>query len=474
MSSRTHGRFFPILFIALTAASLLLSSCSSNSSSNSTGPAFVVGTDAPMASVASFSVQIQSVELTDSTGNTASLISGTPTVDFARFNGLQTLLDMNGVPAGTYTGVTITLGPATLGYLDTTTTPPSISTYSTTSTTNPLTLTTSTVQLPLDKPLVVTTGGVPVGLRMDFDLQNSIGVSNGNITGTVTPTFHVNTVANTAAAAHIDELIASVVTPPAGTTEPQSFVVQGPHGEQFTINTTAATEWDGTASLSALTTSSIVLVSGQLDKADQTLDADEVAILSQSGFYASGLMTYVTPTSGAATNFDLYVRSVLPASTGVQLGNIAQVNLTGTEDYTIYWMHNPLTQFFFNQSALLAGQDVAIGGPASGAANASAVTVNRVTLRHWGYIGTVVPGSENPGAGTFQMQINGFAGVVIPQSVTVYIGGGTNYRYGCTGFNNVTDGATVRVVGLLLKNPVTGAPLLVARHVDGVDFTDMN
>jgi len=40
--------------------------------------------------------------------------SGTPTVDFARYNGLQTLLDMNDVPIGTYTSVSITLGAATM------------------------------------------------------------------------------------------------------------------------------------------------------------------------------------------------------------------------------------------------------------------------------------------------------------------------------------------------------------------------
>jgi hypothetical protein len=42
----------------------------------------------------------------------------------------------------------------------------------------------------------------------------------------------------------------------------------------------------------------------------QTLDADEVAIVSDTGFYAGGLVTYVTPTTGAATNMQFYVRHV--------------------------------------------------------------------------------------------------------------------------------------------------------------------
>lgn len=472
MPPHTHRRYILPSLAALTAGALLLAGCTSSltnnpTSSAKTGPSFIVGTDAPMAAVTSFSVQVQSVMLTDSSGNTASLITGTPTVDFARFNGLQTLLDMNDIPAGTYTGVTINLGSATIGYLDTTTPPPAI-------TTEAATLTSSSISITLDKPLVIASGGAPAGLRLDFDLQKSIGVdSNGNITGTVTPTFHVKTVANSDQGAHIDEMIASVVTPPTGASEPQSFVVQGPHGEQFTIATTTNTEWDGTSSISDLTTSSVVLVAGQLDPADQTLDADEIVILSQNGFYAGGQVTYVTPPTGAATSFDLYVRSVLPASTGVQLGDIATVNLTGNEKYSIYWMHNAFTDFFFNSSELVAGQHVAIGGPASGAASESAVTVNHVALLNWGFNGTIVSGSQNSGKGSFQMQVNGFAGQLIPQTVTVYLGGRCDFRYGLGAFGDLANGTKIRVVGLLLKDPTTGNPVLLARHVDGLNFTDM-
>ena len=44
----------------------------------------------------------------------------------------------------------------------------------------------------LANPLVVAHASAPVGLRVDFDLHKSIAVdNNGNITGTVTPTFNV-------------------------------------------------------------------------------------------------------------------------------------------------------------------------------------------------------------------------------------------------------------------------------------------
>jgi hypothetical protein len=456
------NRTASIGLLTLAAASLIATGCGTSVSSTTaataavTGPAFVVGTDAPMAGVTSFAVQIDSVIATESNGATVSLLSGAPTVDFARYNGLQTLLDMNDVPAGSYTGVTITLGPATLSYLNTSAAVPTI-------TTEAATLTTSSVSYSTSTPIVISQTG-PAGLHLDFDLRKSILVdSNGNITGQVTPTFNVSAVAPSDPGAYIDEFDAAVVSV---NTTAQSFVVQGPHGRQFTINVTGNTEWDNSESISSLTTSSIVCVSGMLDKADVTIDADEVAILSQNGFYADGQVTYVTPSSGAATSFDLYVRGLLPTTTGLSLGQIAQVDLTGQENFFIYRMHNTLSQFLFNSSLILPGQAVAIGGPATGAANSQAVSVKRVVLRHWGYIGTVVAGSINSSADTFQIQVNGFAGLLIPQTVTVYVSSDTTFRDGLTALSSLTASEDVRVVGLLVKDPVSGQTVLLARYVD--------
>jgi hypothetical protein len=448
--------------LCLAAASLLVLGCGSSvTASNATnaavtGPAFVVGTDAPMAGVTSFAVQIDSVVATESNGSTVSLISGTPTVDFARYNGLQTLLDMNDVPAGSYTGVTITLGPATISYLNTSAAVPTI-------TTEPVTLTTSSVTYTTPTPIVISQAE-PAGLHLDFDLRKSILVdSNGNITGQVTPTFNVSAVAPSDPGAYIDEFDAAVVSV---NTTAQSFVVEGPHGREFTINVSGNTEWDNSESISSLTTSSIVCISGDLDKADSTIDADEVAILSQNGFYADGQVTYVTPASGAATSFDLYVRGLLPSTTGLTLGQIAQVNLTGQENFFIYRMHNTLSQFLFNSSLMLPGQAVAIGGPASGTANSQAVSTKRVVLRHWGYNGTVVAGSINSAADTFQIQVDGFAGLLIPRTVTVYVSSDTSFRDGLSGFSSLASSENVRVVGLLVKDPVSGNSVLLARYVD--------
>jgi hypothetical protein len=457
--SRFSGKL-PLALLSLAAASLLAVGCGGSSANNAsggaTGSSFVIGTDAPMSAVTSFAVVVDSVDAIDAKGNSVSLVSGTPTVDFARYNGLQSLMDMNDVPVGTYTNVQITLGAATLSYLN------SVTGSAPTITTEPATLTASTINVTLATPLVVAQAGAPVGLRVDLDLFKSILTSNGAITGSVTPTFNITSVANNDANgdAYLDEFDAAVVSVNATA---QTFVVQGPHGRQFTINVTGNTEWDNSESISALTTSSIVCVSGSLDKADATIDADEVAILSQNGFYADGQITYVTPASGAATSFNLYVRGLLPTTTSLSLGGIATVDVSGSTSYFIYKQHNTLTQFLFSGSNLLAGQAVAIGGPAS-AVTGSTATPTRVALRHWGFNGTFVASSINSSAGTFQMQVSGFAGLLVPQTVTVYTSGITTYRNGFTALSGVTG--SVRVVGLLVKDPTSGGTDLIARYVD--------
>jgi hypothetical protein len=99
-----------------------------------------------------------------------------------------------------------------------------------------------------------------------------------------------------------------------------------------------------------------------------------------------------------------------------------------------------------------------------------AVTVKRVVLRHWGYDGTLVPGSIT--TNTFQMNVTGFAGQLVPGTVTVYVAGGTHYRGGLNSLNDVTSTVNLRVVGLLIKDPISGGLVLLAHYVDDLDGMD--
>jgi hypothetical protein len=479
MSPQAFNKLLRLALVPLTAAVLVATGCTSSSptttstQSGQSGPAFLVGTDAPLAAVVSMQVTLEDVELSNNTSTTATLVKGTPTVDFARYNGLQGLVDMVDVPAGTYTGVTFVLGTGTVSWLNTSGGgAPTIQSA-------PAAFSNTTVTVSLPNQLVVGDKTPPVGVRLDFDLGKSIPTSGGQIETNasgdvvVNPTFDITTVARGDQGAHIDELIGGLVSGPTSPTEPSSFVIQGPHGENFTINTSSSTEWDGDATLSALNTNSIVAVAGVLDPSDQTLDADEVAIISDKGFYAGGLVTYVTPSLGVASDMQMYVRGTLPAptqSSPFQLGGIANVTITGNETYGIYWMHNAFTDLLFNDEALAPGQEITVGGADP---TASPFTVDRIHLHDWGYNGTIVAGSENSGQGTFTMTVNGFAGQLITSNVVVYLGPECDFRYGLGSFADLTDNMSVRVVGLLLKNSTNGQLVLLARHIDGFTFTDM-
>ena len=262
-------------------------------------------------------------------------------------------------------------------------------------------------------------------LRFDFDLRKSIQVdSNGQITGQVTPVLDLKALSASDPERYIDEFDAGVVSIDATA---NSFVVQGPHGRQYTVNVSPNTEFENNETIANLTTSSIVQISGSFAPNSQTINADCLGILSQDGYWAAGLITYVTPAQGAATSLNMYVRGELPADTGLTLGQIANINLTGSEMYFVYKFHTPLTNFFFNSSLLVPGQHISIGGPLSGSANSQSVTAHRIVLRHEGHAGEWVVGSTNTGNGTFQFNSDGLAGVLFNGPITVYTTPVTQY-----------------------------------------------
>jgi hypothetical protein len=317
------------------------------------------------------------------------------------------------------------------------------------------------VTIPLASPLVVS-GPEIVGLRFEFDIRKSVALDgNGQITGAITPNLDLKAITPSDADAYVDEFVAGVVSVNAGGS---SFVIQGPHGRQFTVNVNGQTEWEGNESVNNLTDTSIVSISGTLDRTTATFLADSVAIVSKDKFFAGGLVSFVEPQSGPATQFDLYVRSVLPSGTGFNSGAISTINLTGNEQFFIYWMHNSFTNLFFNSSLLVAGQRVSIGGPFSN----GQVTVKRVVLRHEGHTGSWVVGSTDIGAHTFKFDSNGLAGVLFDGPVTVFVTPFTRFGGGLSGLGDLggANPISIRVVGLVLKDPVSGQPVFVARGVD--------
>ena len=129
------------LGVGLTGCGGGASSSTSASTTAENGQVFVNGTDAPLPSVLSFQVDITGMTVSNGMNPPISVLNGTQTVDFARLNGLHTLLDLNTIPAGSYSSVTVTLANPQIAYMNVTnpqTTPPTRPTISTlNSTTSP-------------------------------------------------------------------------------------------------------------------------------------------------------------------------------------------------------------------------------------------------------------------------------------------------------------------------------------------------
>jgi hypothetical protein len=451
-------------FLALFA----LAGCSGGTSgggqqSQQTGSMFTIGTDSPtLPSVVSVQVQITSVQLTDGT-TTVNLLNGPQTVDFAKLNGLRSLLDLEDVPAGTYTSSNIGVGTVTIQYLDTTQSPPALNTIN--ATVSPMTVT-----QPLKTPLVLADNDL-VGFFMDLDLKQSIQVDgSGNVTGDFTPTFDVKGLSVDDADAQLDCFHAGVVSVnPAG----NQFVIQGPHGRQYTVDTTSCTKFDSGEMPASYDTNTIVEVSGTLNRVTRDIVATEVEVVSQDHFFLEGLDTFVQSSNGQATGLNIYARAELPDLSGYPLGQVDTIPLAGTEKYMIADLHIPLTSPLFGPSSQLAGQRVLFGGKLNTSTTPPTVTVRRVVLERQGQRGDWVVGStnvQNGNNGTFSLNDNYLAGVLLPQPLTVMSTNFTNY-VNLSGLSALTGSQPIhlRVVGFILINPAANnTPVMVARRVEAL------
>jgi len=453
------------VFAALLAV-FTLASCSGSTGINpdpaNQASVFTVGTDAPLQGVVSCQITVTGVTLNNGTTN-VSVLSNPQVVDFAQLSGLHQLLDLNSVPTGTYTSATVTVATPVIGFIDTTQNPPAVSTINGT-------LSQSSVTVNFANPFVLGDADL-VGLRMEFDLRQSLATDgSGNVTGAVNPVFHMQLLAADDSNVSIDDFYAGVV----GVTNGTTFVIQGPKGRHWTVQTGANTALDDPSEpVSSFTTDTIVEVSGQLDPVTHDIDASEVEVVSNDKFFIGGLFTSIRPPSGAATQADVYVRAVLPDINGVQDGQIQTLSLDGSENYRIANIANPITSLLFNNSALTAGQSVGIGGTLTTSNGMSTLTVHRVVLRRQGQGGAWIPGStvvQSGNAGSFQINDQWTAGILLPSPLTVLTTNGTRFinLSGLSGLTG-TQAIQLRVVGFILVNPSTSAPVMVARAVEQVN-----
>jgi hypothetical protein len=451
----------------LLAVSILGASCGTGSNSGtspSSQPAsvFVTGEDAPLPSVVGFDVTINSIILTGSKGSP--LVLSTPTtVDFARLLGLRSPLAFNSVPPDTYTSATFSLSNPAITWVDMSTTPPSIgapiSAYFS-PTTGTTSQTTVTVNFPA--PMVVESNGL-AGLRMEFDIRQSVAVnSNGQVTGAVNPVIYAKAVQASDPNGQVTDLTGGLVSVNAAG---DSFLLQGPYGRQLTIYVNSDTQFNSGWSINNLATPAFVGVQGSF-QADGSLMANNVEVITTSQTFLSGRVLAVNPTSGAAQQITLWV-----GETGADLVNdvdtIQTINVSAVTQYDICFFDNLFTNALFNDSSVIVGQRVFIGGSYSN----SVFTPQMISLRFQGVYGTLNSGSVNIASGnigTFQLQNNGLIGYSLggaPLTVATF---NATLFVNTTGLSALQSDGSIPLVagGLLFVNPIDSTPIMAAAVVD--------
>jgi hypothetical protein len=145
---------------------------------------------------------------------------------------------------------------------------------------------------------------------------------------------------------------------------------------------------------------------------------------------------------------------------------IQTVDVSQVSTYDVCFMNGPLTSAVFNDTTVVIGQRIFVGG--SFASNVFTPTM--ISLRLQGVYGTFVPASvavTNGNAGSFLLNNNGLVGYSVGGPVTVN-------TYNLTYFNNLTGLGQLQTTttaiplvarGLLLKDPISGNPEVYAGYV---------
>ncbi len=424
---------------------------------------FLTAEDAPLPAVLGFNVTLNSITLSGTSGNNASLLAQPETVDFARLIGLRDLLAFNAVPSGTYNSITFTIASPKITYLNLGTTPPSTqeldgSWASGVSVTGGV----ATVTVALKNAVTLDNSGL-VGLHMHFDLRNSLQTDGaGQITGVINPQITVNAVHPQDDDAQITDMRGSIVSV---NTAGNSFVIQRWNDKLVTVSVNSSTTYNDGNSLSTLTAGMVAEISGQI-QADGTLLASAVDVVTVEHAYLEGPILYVDPNG---KNITILAAEEKPAIPGVNLQTPVTLDISTVRKFGVGGIDNWLTSFAFNATTLVVGQRIAIGGALDNTTNPATFVPARIMLQRQGVDGTLVANSvtvTSGNAGAFQLQNGGLLGYVLGAPLTVKTAQMTHFINvnGLAGLQSAGT-AKLEVRGLVLKDPNSGQPTLYAHWV---------
>lgn len=467
MGSQELRVFFRQRALQITSACLAfmlipaLSGCGGGSNAGTTGtnpsptPAAKTAVqvnmgDSPSDWMLAFSMNITSMSLTGSNGS-ATVVSTSMPMEMMHLMGTMQPLAMINAPQGTYTGASITIGSATVMYMDPTTKAPVQATIP-----GPMTGTIS-----FSSPITV--GSTPIAMGFDLDLASSVTMgTNGNLS--MNPVFHVTSGTQGSgnpmdfADGGIQQMMGAV-----SSVSGSSFTMSSMQAAQnFTFMTNSSTVFDGT-SMSAMGSGMLVIVDATL-QSDGSLMATRVqSMMNSGGVMGGGIITAVT--GSPATALTLVMQN--GAGTGMMSSDFAAgatVDLGGSTAYQIDEDNADMTGLpftpTFDASHIYVGQSVMPisssgmmsggmgGGMMGGSPLAGTITASEVLLEPQGLTGTSAAAISTSATTSFTLTLpsdSAFKTLTGATSVTIFQQPQTTV----TGTAPIASGSSVHAFGLL-------------------------
>ena len=447
---------------AVALSALLLSGCGSGMVSSITGGSLITSThttdtqalitDAPADQVLCLSVTVDSIRMYNAAGNYAEVLTTPARIDASHLDAVQEpLREPLKIPQDTYTSASITVENPVVAYVDST--GKVIRTAAT--------LTSGVDVVTFAAPITVTATSAPIS----FDLLVGQSVSISGTTVSVTPTFNVTTIPLASNPTHggngkVSDIQGAVVS-----TSSAGLVIQIASGAQIKLAIDAHTEFQGFASLSALT-------AGQLVEADVAVQPDGSLLALRIHLCppnVGNLLTGpVTALSGSPlTGFTIVLRQPLGPGVGTSgLGTPYAITVNSSTTYAISARIGTLPTLpfpaLFSAAKLSLGQNVQVGASAVNATAATA-TAATVTLEPQTVGGTVASISTASGLTTYTVTLpatSALGTLTGATSVVVYIAANSQMANSTP----IAVGSTVRFNGLLFNDAGTLRLVTVECH----------
>lgn len=405
--------------------------------------------DSPADWMLAFSMNISSMTLNGNNGSVTVVSTSVP-MEMMHLMGTMQPMTMVSVPQGTYTGASITMSSATVGYMDPTT----------------KTFMQKTISGPITKTVTfssaITVGSTPMALGFDLDLANSVTAdSSGNFT--MNPVYKV-TSGMQGSGNPMDwtsggiQRMMGVISGVSGS----SFTMTSMQAAQsFTFMTNSSTSF-ANGSMGTMTGGMTVLVDATL-QADGSLMATRVdSMMNSSGMMGGGIVTAIT--GQPATSLAMVMQN--GAGSGMMSSYFAQgatVNLSSSATFIVDHDNIDISGLpftpTFDASHLYVGQNVMPvsssgmmsggtgGGMMGGGMMSGTISASSVYLEPQGLSGAVSAAVTSGSTTSFSLTLPtdcAFTSLTGVKAVTVYQQTGT-----LVGGSPIQSGASAHIFGLL-------------------------